>query len=120
MATFSEVALNEALDGVTVDRVSLHDDDPGTTGANEISEGGKLAATFNAASGAARALNADVAFTGLTPGQVVTHFGAWEHNGGDPIFKGGSAIASGDVEANASGEYTLKATSTKLTAAAAS
>lgn len=115
---FSTTALNEALDGITADRVSLHSGDPGTTGANEIAAAGKQAATFNAASGGERLLNADVNFSGMTGGQSVTHFGFWEYNGGSPIFKGGDILA-GDVVANAAGEYVLKGTTTKITAASA-
>jgi hypothetical protein len=117
MASFSTDALNEALDGITVDRLSLHSADPGTTGANEIGAAGKQAATINAAASGERALNADVDFSGMTGGQTVTHVGFWEHNGGSPIFKAGEALA-GDQAANAAGEYTVKATTTKLTAAA--
>jgi hypothetical protein len=116
MATFASVALNQALDGITVDRVSLHSGDPGTTGANYISAGGKQAATFSAASGGERLLASDVDFTGLTANQSVTHFGFWLDSG--DVFKGGAAV-TGDAEANAAGEYTLLATTTKITAAAA-
>lgn len=110
---FSVTARNQALDGITVDRVSLHSGDPGTTGANLIAGGGKLAATFNAAASGERVLNADVAFSGLGANQAVTHFGVWL-NAGD-VFKCGAAL-TGDQAANAAGEYTLKGTTTKLTA----
>lgn len=114
---FSTTARNQALDGITVDRVSLHSGDPGTTGANLIAGGGKQAATFNAAGSGERVLNADVAFSGLGAGQAVTHFGVWLASG--DVFKCGYPIDTGDQAANAAGEYTLKATTTKLTAAGA-
>jgi hypothetical protein len=110
---FSTTARNQALDGVTVDRVSLHSGDPGTTGANYISGGGKQAATFNTAASGERLLNADVAFTGLGASQSVTHFGAWLAAG--DVYKFG-AVLTGDTAANAAGEYTLKGTTTKMTA----
>jgi len=110
---FSTTARNQALDGITVDRVSLHSGDPGTTGANIIAGGGKVAATFNAAGSGERVLNADVPFTGLGALQAVTHFGVWL-NAGD-VFKCGSTL-TGDQAANAAGEYTLKGTTTKITA----
>jgi hypothetical protein len=110
---FSVTARNQALDGITCDRVSLHSGDPGTTGANLIAGGGKQAATFNAAASGERVLNADVAFTGLGASQAVTHFGVWL-NAGD-VFKCGAAL-TGDQAANAAGEYTLKGTTTKITA----
>jgi len=113
---FSTTARNQALDGITVDRVSLHNGDPGTTGANYITAGGKLAATFDAGGTQAageRRLTGDIAFTGLTANASVTHFGVWL-NAGD-VFKCGTAL-TGDQTANAAGEYTLKATTTKITA----
>jgi hypothetical protein len=113
---YSTVALNQALDGITVDRISLHNGDPGTTGANYISAGGKLAATFNAAASGERLLNADVGFTGLTASASVTHFGVWL-NAGD-VFKAGYPL-TGDQTANAAGEYTVKGTTTKMTATSA-
>jgi hypothetical protein len=115
MASFSTTALNQALDGITIDRVSLHSGDPGTTGANYITAAGRQAATFNAASSGERLLNADVAFTGMSAAQSVTHWGAWLNAG--TVFKCGGAL-TGDTAANAAGEYTLKGTTTKITAAA--
>ena len=111
---FSDTAKNQALDGITVDRVSLHSGDPSTTGANYITAGGRQAATFNAASSGERLLNADVAFTGMSAAQSVTHWGAWLNAG--TVFKYGGAL-TGDQAANAAGEYTLKGTTTKITAA---
>jgi hypothetical protein len=111
---FALVARQQALDGITVDRVSLHSGDPGTTGASYITAGGKQAASFNAANASGeRVLNADVAFTGMTPSQSVTYFGVWLNSG--DVFKCG-AILTGDQAANAAGEYTLKGTTTKITA----
>ena len=114
---FSTDAENEALDGITADYISLHSGDPGTTGANLISsvDTAKMAATFNAAGSSERVLNADVTFTGGTPSDPVTHFGAWEGNS-PGTFKFGNAL-TGDQAFNAAGEYTVKATDTKMTAA---
>jgi len=111
---FSVTARNEALDGILVDRVSLHSGDPGTTGANLIVAGGKLAATFNAAASGERLLSADVAFSGMVASQAVTHFGVWLNTG--DVFKCGNTL-TGDQAANTAGEYTLKGTTTKITAA---
>jgi len=110
---FSTTALNEALDGITADRVSLHDGDPGSTGANLISAGGKQVASFGSASSGERALASDVEFTGLGESASVTHFGVWENSG--DVFKCGGSL-TGDQAANAAGEYTLKGTDTKITA----
>lgn len=108
---FSTAAKNEMLDGLTVDRVMLHSGDPGAAGANN-QESGLVAATFAAASGGARALNAAVDFTGLDPDVDVTWFSVWLNAG--TVFLGRGTIDSGDVVANAAGEYTLT-TSTQLT-----
>jgi len=43
----------------------------------------------------------------------VTHFGVWLNSG--TVFKCGAAL-TGDQAANAAGEYTLKGTTTKITA----
>lgn len=110
---FSTAAKNQALDGIDLAQVSLHSADPGTTGANLISGGGKQAATFNAASSGERALSADKAFSSLGASQAVTHFGVWDTAGTG--FMCGAAL-TGDQAANAAGEYTLKGTTTKVTA----
>lgn len=111
---YSLIARQQALDGITVDRVSLHSGDPGTTGANLIAGGGKQAATFAAADGSAeRLLSSDVPFSGLGASQSVTHFGVWLNSG--DVFKAGYPV-TGDAAANVAGEYTLKASTTKMTA----
>lgn len=111
---FSTTAKNQALDGITVDRIRLHSGDPGAAGTDNALGAGLSAATFNSASSSERVLNADVTVTGLSAGQSVTYFSVWLNSG--TVFKGGFAISSGDVTANAAGEYILKATTTKLTA----
>jgi hypothetical protein len=115
MAGYSATALNQALDGITVDRVRLHTGDPGSDGTSGTPLGaGTVAATFSAASGGERLLASDVEFTGLGTSASVGFFSIWLNAG--TVFKGGFAITSGDTAANAAGEYTLKATTTKLTA----
>jgi len=114
-STFAPSAVALALDAITVDRVSLHSGDPGTTGANYITAAGRQPATFNAASGGERVLSADVNFSGMTGGQAVTHWGAWLNAG--TVFRCGNVV-TGDQTANAAGEYTLKGTTTKITGAA--
>ena len=114
MAGFSEAARNQALDGISVDRVRLHTGDPGSDGTGGTPLGsGLVAATFNAASSGERVLASDVNFTGLGASVAVGFFSIWVNSG--TVFKGGFAV-TGDANANAAGEYTLKATTTKLTA----
>jgi hypothetical protein len=107
---FATAAKNTMLDALTPNRVRLHSGDPGAAGANN-QLGSLTAATFAAASGGERALDAQVDFTGLSAGQSVTYFSVWNSTG--PTFLGSGQITSGDVAANAAGEYSL-ATGTKL------
>lgn len=109
-------ARDEMLDAVTLDRVRLHSGDPGAAGtSNTIAAFGLTAATFGAASSQERTLSSDVNFSGGSAGQSVTYYSVWDNNGGSPVYKWSAQITSGDVAANAAGEYTLKATTTKVT-----
>lgn len=116
MAGFSTTAKNDCLDALTIDRVRLHSGDPGSAGtSNTIAAFGLTAATFGSASSGERALSSDVDFTGGSAAQSVTYWSAWDNNGGSPVYQCSGQITSGDVTANAAGEYTLKATNTKVT-----
>lgn len=109
-------AIDSMLDSQTLDRVRLHSGDPGSAGtSNTIAAAGLTAATFAAASSGERALSSDVAFTGMSAAQSVTWYSVWDNNGGSPVHKWNVQITSGDVAANAAGEYTLKATTSKVT-----
>ena len=110
---YATTAINLALDAITVDRGRLHSGDPGVNGTDNVLGSGLVAVTFNAASGGERVLASDVTVTGLAALQSVTYFSLWLNSG--TVFRGGFAISSGDVAANAAGEYTLKATTTKMT-----
>jgi hypothetical protein len=111
--SFATTAINLALDAITVDRIRLHSGAPGSAGTDNALGAGLSAATFNAASGGERVLASDVTVTGLSAAQSVTHFSLWLNSG--TVFRGGFAITSGDTAANAAGEYTLKAPTTKMT-----
>jgi len=111
---FAVTAKNLALDAITVDRIRLHSGDPGAAGTDNALGAGLSAATFNAASSAERVLASDVTVTGLSAAQSVTHYSVWLNSG--TVFRGGFAITSGAVNADGSGQYVLKATTTKLTA----
>lgn len=111
---WTDTVKNAMLDGQTVNLLSLHTGDPGASGAsNEVSGGGyaRVAATFNAASGGERLLNASVQFAGPASGPVA-YVGFWNSTG--PVFKGSAAI-NGDSSFNADGEYIVSAPGTKLT-----
>lgn len=110
---FSTGGLNQMLDALTVDRMSLHNGDPGGAGtANEVTGGGyaRVACTFGSAAGGVRTLSAQVDFV-ATALQAVTHFGIWLNAG--TVFKGSGTI-TGDAAFNAAGEYSIT-TATTLT-----
>lgn len=107
---FAESAKNAMLDSLVIDRIRLHSGDPGADGLSNALGAGLSPATFNAAAAGSRALDADVDVTGLSAGQSVTHFSVWTNAG--TVFRGSGAIGSGDVVANASGEYSLEAGTT--------
>ena len=110
---FSTTAKNAMLDALTCNRVRLHSGAPGSAGTDNQLGAGLETASFNAAGSGTRTMNGDVPVTGLSANQSVTHFSVWNSTG--PAFQGSGAITSGDVNANAAGEYTLKGTTTTLT-----
>lgn len=101
---------NTLLGASDINTISLHSGDPGGSGtANEVTGGGysRQSATFAAASGGERVLNANVDFT--TPAsQSVTYLGFWA----GATFRG-SAPVTGDNTANSAGEYRVT-TGTKI------
>lgn len=109
---YSVDAKDIMLDALTVNRIRLHSGDPGASGTDNELGAGLSTAVFDAASSGQRALNADVTVTGLAANQSVTHVSFWNSTG--PVFLASAPISSGDVEANASGEYTVRATTTYL------
>jgi len=109
---FAVTAKNAMLDSLTLNAIRLHSGDPGAAGTSNALGAGISAATFAAASASARALSVAVAVTGLTASQSVTHFSVWTTSGA--VFRGSGTISTGDVTANAAGEFSL-ATGTTLT-----
>lgn len=103
--------------GATIDRISLHTGDPGTTGANEVTGGSYAKVTIDAtdfdAAGATTAgeieLNADQTFAGPASG-TASHIGFWASSG--TAFYAGGAITTGDTAFNAAGEFIVKAGTT--------
>lgn len=106
MSVFSTTAKNSMLDALTCNQIQLHNGDPGAAGtANRVGGvNGEAAAVFAAAAAGSRALNADVNFTGLAASQSVTWISVWNTTG--PVFQG-TAQLSGDLAANANGEFTV-------------
>jgi hypothetical protein len=117
MGNFTTAAKNEMLDAITVDRLSLHDDDPGADGtANELTGGSpayaRKSCVFDAAASGERLLNASVTFDVPAAG-TVAYVGNWDYNGGTMVFKGADAVTS-EVFAG-QGQYIVTATTSKLT-----
>ena len=106
MAGFSTATKTAMLDAITMNRIRLHSGDPGAAGTSNQLGAGLSTAVFDAAASGSRALNAAVAVTGLTANQSVTYFSVWTAAGS--VFVGSGTIATGDLNANSSGDYTLE------------
>lgn len=92
-----------------VAEISLHTNDPGTAGDNEVSGGGYSRASAPAAdwgtpSEGSVSLSSDKEFSG-PPSGTCSHFGLWD---GSDTFLGGGTI-TGDTSFNAEGDFILKA-----------
>lgn len=74
----SVVAANAALNTFQIDQVSLHSDNPSTTGANELNSTGyaRQPFSFGAASDAKRQANVNAVFN-LTAGDTVAWVAYW-------------------------------------------
>lgn len=99
--------------------VSLHDGDPGTTGANEISNNtySRQTATWNVISTATSVTtnSSTVTFPTDGDGETVTHGGVWHGSSGGTFLFGGSLGASfsynnGVTPVFAAGAIRLRAT----------
>lgn len=73
--SISAAAKNDALDGLTINRVSVHDAFPGATGANEISGSVRANVTIAAAVGGQRSLSSAASVT--LPAATVRWLGWW-------------------------------------------
>lgn len=102
MSVFSTTAKNTMLDALGPDYLQLHNGDPGSDGTANVIAGTKQAAAWDAAASGERALSAAEDYSELTPGASITWVSVWD----DAVFLGKGEL-SGDVVANASGEYTV-------------
>jgi hypothetical protein len=108
---FNAVAKDAMLDGVTIDKVSLHSGAPGAGGADNV-VAAAAAATFTAAEDnedgrRKRQIHEDgVSFSGLTPAAEVVNFGLWD----DDTYLGYLVRTTGDAAVNAAGEYKVSNT----------
>lgn len=94
----------DAIIGVMV-YLSLHDGDPGTTGANEVPGVARKATAWSAASGSGDSTTGPHLFTGGGANDPVTHFGTWDQAVGGTFY--GGDVLTGDQQFNAAGEYTV-------------
>jgi len=102
---FAVTAKNAMLDSLTLNGIRLHSGAPGAAGTDNALGAGISAATFAAAATSARALDSAVTVTGLSANQSVTFFSVWTTSGA--VFRGSGSISTGDVTANAAGEFVL-------------
>lgn len=121
-SAFTTAMLDEMLNGVTVDRMTLHSGSPGADGTGNVISAAPVVCSFSAAEADGgsrkRALASAVEFTGATGSTTVAYFGLWKYDPGGNIFKCAIERTSGDVATNSAGEYNVT-TATKFTVAAA-
>lgn len=107
--SFMVEAKNQMLDGITVDEVSLHYDDPGTTGANEIStdtDYERQSVTMKDASDGERRNDGDITFNisgGEGDNSTVAWVGLWDS--GEGTFVGKAKVT--EESYGTDGTYTL-------------
>lgn len=114
MGILMENARHIGLDAIVAasDWVSLHTDDPGTSGLNEVSGGSpayaRLQGTFAAASNGVRVLSSDLSFN--VPGSTtIAWVGVWSAQTGG-TFRGKHQVTSETFASQ--GNYIVKATDT--------
>lgn len=116
MGDFTVETKNTMLDSFVCDSLSLHSDDPGADGTlNELTGGdpayARQSAVYNAAGSGERLLDADVTFD--VPGDsTVAYVGKWTYDADTPVFRGADAVTAESYADQ--GEYTVKATTSKL------
>lgn len=118
MGDFTVAAKNDMLDGLTVDRLSLHTDDPGVDGtANEVTGGSpayaRKACVYSAAASGERLLSGDVTFD--VPAGAINYVGKWDYNGGSMVFQGADQVTF--TSFSAQDTYVVAETVSKLTLA---
>lgn len=99
-----------AIEGA-ITHMQLHSADPGATGLNAV---GSRVAVNGTVDGDGDITWSNVAFTGLTANQAVSHVGYWSAATAGTFY--GAAALSGDLAANAAGEYTVTSVTETSTA----
>jgi hypothetical protein len=107
--SISNYAENKLLDtfrnvsyAVAATYVQLHTGDPGEDGTSNVaSNGGRLAVTFNAASGGSMVSAAAVTWTNVSTSETYSHFTLWDNStGGNCLWIGpfstSATVVAGD------------------------
>jgi hypothetical protein len=115
MPRISVTEANQALVNTGWSFISLHTDDPGTTGANEVSGAGysRASITWNTASGGSRTNSNAIAIT-IPAGTTVTYFGLWSASTAGTYYIGGLLTPS--VTASVSTSVTFATTTVSISA----
>lgn len=114
---YSDAAKNLMLDalGDAGTWISLHDGDPGASGANELSGGSpaysRQQVIWDAASGGSMGIPASETFA-VPAGADVSHFGVWSASSAGTFYGGGQLSATESFVAQ--GEYALTAANLDL------
>lgn len=106
---FTVECRNAMLDAIHFDAIQLHSGPPGKDGTDNPIPDTRVWANFSTANNGERVLLANVDFTGLPALQPISHISIWA----DGAFQTAQEL-TGDRAANAGGEYTVKAISTKI------
>ncbi len=105
MSLWSVSGIDEALDGITANFLSLHTSDPSTTGAHEIVGGSyvRVATTWSPASAGTKA--GSPVTINVPSNTTITHFGIWDSlsNG---VYKRGGKLGT-PVSFTGAGGYVL-------------
>lgn len=88
-----DAAQNAIIATATTYYLSLHTGSPGTTGANEGTDGRK-AITFAASSSGSQASNDTQTWASAVGGQTYSYFGIWSASTGGTFVRGGSLTSN--------------------------
>ena len=84
----------------------LHSGDPGAAGTSNVTTAARQAMSWDTAANGDMVQTTDIPFTGVAANGGVTHVSFWSASTGGTCY-GWVAITTGDVTANAAGEYVL-------------
>lgn len=107
MALFDNILnIGAAAMQAVMTHAQLHSGSPGAAGTSNATTAGRQAASWDTAANGDMVLTADIPFTGVAANGAVTHVSFWSASTGGTCY-GWVPITTGDLVANAAGEYTL-------------